>query len=102
ITNTQRAPNYPDTPTIAQGGFPDLTFDGLIGLFGPKDMAAAVRDRISADIKAVVSEPAVAESLTARGQVVRPRTSAEFAAAIEEQRAKLAAIAQRLGLKPAQ
>ena len=102
ITNSQRAPNYPDTPTIAQAGFPDLTFDGLIGLFGPKDMPAAVRDRIAADIKAVVTDPAVAERLTATGQVVSPGTSAEFAAAIQEQRAKLAAIAQKLGLKPAQ
>jgi len=102
ITNSQRAPNYPDTPTIAQAGFPDLTFDGLVGLFGPKDMPAAVRDHIAADIKAVVSEPAVAERLTATGQVVSPGSSAEFAAAIEEQRAKLAAIAQRLGLKAAQ
>jgi len=65
-------------------------------------MPAAVRDRIAADIKAVVTEPAVAERLTATGQVVSPGTSAEFAAAIEEQRAKLAAIAQRLGLKAAQ
>jgi len=102
ITNSQRAPNYPDTPTITQAGFPDLTFDGLIGLFGPKDMAAAVRDRIAADIKAVVNEPAVAERLTATGQVVSPGSPAEFAAAMEEQRTKVAAIAQKLGLKPAQ
>src|SRR5215475_5415726 len=88
VTNTERAPNYPDTPTIAQAGFPDLTFDGLTGLFGPKDMPAAVRDRIAADIKAVVNEPAVAERLTATGQVVSPGSPAEFAAAIEEQRAK--------------
>jgi hypothetical protein len=33
--------------------------------------------------------------------VVNPGTPAEFAAAIDEQRAKMAAIAQRLGLKAA-
>jgi tripartite-type tricarboxylate transporter receptor subunit TctC len=101
ITNSQRAPNYPDMPTIAQAGFPDLTFDGLIGLFGPKDMSQAVRDRIAADIKAVIAEPKVAERFTATSQAVSPGTSAEFAAAIEEQRAKLAAVAQKLGLKAA-
>src|SRR5262249_17496410 len=53
VTNAQRAPNYPDTPTVAQAGFPDITFDGLVGLFGPKDTAAAPRDRISADVRSV-------------------------------------------------
>jgi tripartite-type tricarboxylate transporter receptor subunit TctC len=101
ITNSQRAPNYPDMPTIAQAGFPDLTFDGLIGLFGPKDMSQAVRDRIAADIKAVITDPKVAERLTATSQAASPGTSTEFAAAIEEQRAKLAAVAQKLGLKAA-
>ena len=101
ITNTQRAPNYPDTPTIAQAGFPDLTFDGLIGLFGPNDMPKPVRDQIAADIKAVVNEPTVSQRLTATSQVVSPGTSEEFAASIEEQRKVLAAIAAKLGLKAA-
>ena len=102
ITNSQRAPNYPDVPTIAQAGFPDLTFDGLVGLFGPKGMAGAVRDRIAADIRAVATEVTVTERLTATGQLVSPGSPAEFAAAIEEQRTKLAAIARKLGLKAGQ
>lgn len=102
ITNEVRAPNYPNTPTVAQAGFPALTFDGLVGLFGPKDMVAAVRDRIAADIRAVVTEEAVRARLTATGQAVSPGTAAELAASLEEQRAKLAAIAQQLGLKVAQ
>jgi len=102
ITNAQRAPNYPNVPTVAQAGFADITFDGLIGLFGPKDMAAPARARIAADIRTVVSEEVVTARLTATGQVISPGTSAEFAASIEEQRAKLAAIAQKLGLKVAQ
>jgi tripartite-type tricarboxylate transporter receptor subunit TctC len=102
VTNSARAANYPDFPTVTEAGFPALTFDGLIGLFGPKDMPQALRARIAADISAAAAEPTVTSRLTATGQVVSPGTSAEFAAAIEEQRAKLAAIAQQLGLKQAQ
>jgi tripartite-type tricarboxylate transporter receptor subunit TctC len=87
---------------VGQAGFPALTFDGLIGLFGPRDMAADVRNRIAGDLRAVLGEPAVAERLTATGQLVSPGTSAEFAASMEEQRTKLAAIARELGLKSAQ
>jgi tripartite-type tricarboxylate transporter receptor subunit TctC len=102
ITNSERAPTWPDVPTIAQAGFPALTFDGLIGLFGPRDMAQAARERIAADIRTVAAEPVVASRLTATGQVVSPGTAAEFAASIEGQRSKLAAIAKELGIKAAQ
>ena len=102
ITNAQRAPNYPDTPTVAEAGFPDITFDGLTGLFGQKTMTAAVRDRIASDVRAVVSEPAVSSRLAATSQLVSPGSPAEFAASIEEQRKKLATVAQKLGLKAAQ
>ena len=29
-------------PTVAEAGFPALTFDGLIGLFGPRGMASGL------------------------------------------------------------
>ncbi len=57
VTNSQRAPTQKDTPTVAEAGFPALTFDGLIGLFGPRDMPEAVRDRIAADVKEAVADP---------------------------------------------
>jgi tripartite-type tricarboxylate transporter receptor subunit TctC len=100
ITNSERAPTQKDTPTIAQAGFPELTFDGLIGLFGPRDMAAAVRDRIAADVKEAVSDAAVASRLTATGQVVSPGNAAEFRTLMEAQSAKLAAVVKQLGVKP--
>jgi tripartite-type tricarboxylate transporter receptor subunit TctC len=89
-------------PTVAEAGFPALTFDGLTGLFGPRSMDAAARERIAADIRKVVAEPVIKERLTATAQVVSPGTAAEFANSIEEQRAKLAAVAQKLGIKAAQ
>jgi tripartite-type tricarboxylate transporter receptor subunit TctC len=102
ITNAERAPTLPDLPTVAQAGYPALTFDGLVGLFGQRDMPAAVRDRIAADVRAVATDQTVAARLTATGQVIKPGSAAEFAASIEEQRAKLAAVAKELGIKAAQ
>lgn len=100
VTTSQRAPTLPDMPTVAQAGFPELTIDGLIGLFGPRDMPDALRDRIAADIKEAMTEPAIASRFAATGQLVSPGTAAEFAASIEEQRAKLVAIVKRLGVTP--
>ena len=100
VTNSVRAATLPEVPTVAEAGFPELTFDGLIGMFGQRDMAATIRERIAADVGAVLAEPAVASRLTAIGAVVSPGSAAEFAASMEEQRAKLAAAVDVLGIKP--
>jgi tripartite-type tricarboxylate transporter receptor subunit TctC len=65
-------------------------------------MPAELRERIAADIRAAGGDPALAATLTAAGVAVRTSTPAEFAAAIEDERAKVAAIAQVLGIKPTQ
>jgi tripartite-type tricarboxylate transporter receptor subunit TctC len=99
VTNSARVAAYPDVPTMADAGFPALTFDGLVGIFGPKDMAQAARDRIATDVRTVVADPTVASRLTATGSAIAPGNSAEFAAALEGQRAKLAAAVKVLGIK---
>jgi tripartite-type tricarboxylate transporter receptor subunit TctC len=65
-------------------------------------MPNTVRERIAADIRAVLADPAVAERFTSTNQLLIPGSPAEFADAIEKQRAKLAAIAKKLGIKSAQ
>jgi tripartite-type tricarboxylate transporter receptor subunit TctC len=102
VTNAQRAPTLPEMPTVAEAGFPALTFDGLIGLFGPRSMAAAARERIAADIQKVMTEPTIKDRLAATAQVTSAGTAAEFGSSLEEQRGKLAAVAQQLGIKAAQ
>jgi len=102
ITNGQRPPGGPDVPTVTEAGYPDLTFDGLVGLFGPPDMAAELRERITADIRAVASDPEINTRLTATGQVVSPGSASEFAASIEAQRGAVASFARALGTKPSQ
>jgi tripartite-type tricarboxylate transporter receptor subunit TctC len=102
LTTSERPSFLAQVPTVAEQGYPQLTFDGLVGLFGPRTMAAVIRDRIAADIKAVAADSVIVNRLTATGQVVSPGGPAEFAASIETQREKLAAIAKELGLKRAQ
>jgi tripartite-type tricarboxylate transporter receptor subunit TctC len=102
VINRMRSPLAPDVPTAAEAGYPDLTFDGVTGFFGWRDMSVELRDRIAADVQAVSENPVVKERLAAIGIVSRGSTASEFAAAIEEQRAKVAAVAAAIGLKPTQ
>ena len=102
LSNGVHIPDEPAVPTVKEAGFPALAFDGLVGLFGPRDMADDIRERIAADIQAVAGDPAIAARLLSTGQLVSPGRPAEFAASINEQRAVVAAIAKEMGIKPAQ
>jgi tripartite-type tricarboxylate transporter receptor subunit TctC len=101
VTNKNRSPLWPDIPTATESGYPDLVFEGLIGIFAPRGTPNERRERISADIRAIAAYEDVVTRLGATGQIVRGSTPAEFVDAIEQQRAGLSAIVQRTG-KPAQ
>lgn len=100
VTNEQRIPARPEIQTVTEAGHPELAFGAFGGFFGWRGMPSELREKISADIRAVGTDPIITERLGAVG--IRPRTStpAEFAAAIEEERAKVAAIARAIGSKP--
>ncbi|MCC6888801.1 MAG: tripartite tricarboxylate transporter substrate binding protein [Hyphomicrobiales bacterium] len=102
LTNSRPAPIAPELPTVTAAGFPDLTVDGLVGFFTTPDAAPSVRERIAADVRAIVAaEPQIAERLAAAGQVVNPGTPAQFADAIAQQKARAAAVGKLLGIAPA-
>ena len=100
VQNRTRAPGL-DIPTAAEAGFPQLTLDGLVGLIAARSsgLADAVRERIAADVKAQLNDPALNERMTATGQIVNPGSPAEFAAAIDEQSRNLAAWSKAIGGK---
>ena len=102
VTNSERAPTLPDLPTAKEAGFPDLTFDGLVGFFGWAGMPTELRDSIAADIREAAADPTIEERLSLTGQIPNPGGPAEFGAAIEAQRARLAQAAKELGIVPTQ
>lgn len=102
VTNQRRAPIAPETPTAIESGYSDLAFEGLMGFFGSRATSAELRNRISADVRAVAADPVLTSRLAAMGQVARGSTPEEFAAAVEKQRAKMAGIVRPIGTKPAQ
>src|SRR5579863_5571330 len=101
VTNTMRAPTEPNLPTVVEAGFPELTLDGLVGLFGPTGMPLELRERIAADIRAV-ADPTIKDRLTKSGQIMNIGGPEEFAKSIDAQRAMAAGIAKRLGIKAVQ
>ena len=102
VTGHERTSILPAIPTANESGFPALEVEGLVGLFGPRGISNELRQRIGADVAAVAADPTIAERLAATAQVPNPGGPAEFAAAIDRQRAQIATIAQALGPIPKQ
>jgi len=102
VTSRERVSVAPGVPTVIEAGYPELELEGLVGLYGPKFMSNDLRERIAADMRAVLAaDPTIAARLAPTGQVIKTGTPSEYAAANDEQRAKVAAIARSLGLKAA-
>ena len=72
VTNTTRTPSHPNLPTVKEAGYPELTLDGLVGLFGPQSMPNTLRERIAADVKVAINDPVIIDRLNSDG------TNAQF------------------------
>jgi tripartite-type tricarboxylate transporter receptor subunit TctC len=96
VPNRQRNPLFPDIPTVAEAGFAKLTFGGFGGFFGWKGMPNELRDRIAADIRQAGADPEVEQRLQPAGIKAHTGAPSDFAAEIEDERAKVATIAKAL------
>lgn len=96
VVNATRAPVAPDVPTVAEQGFPDLTFSGVTGFFGGRDMPDALRDRIAADIRSVATEPAIRDRIAAMGSIAKGSTPSEFKGDIQKQREQIGGLVRAL------
>jgi tripartite-type tricarboxylate transporter receptor subunit TctC len=99
VNSRTRASALPDVPTALEAGIPSLQLEGLVGLFGPKSMSAALRKRIGDEVAEVARMPNTAERLVASAQTPNPGGAEDFAKDIAEQEKQVAEIAARVGLK---
>ena len=100
VNNRERTELVPGVPTAAEQGYPSLNFEGLHGLIGRPTLTKEFKDRLVADFRAAAADGSIAARLAATGQVINVGSSEEFAAAIAEQRAAIAATVKAINFKP--
>jgi tripartite-type tricarboxylate transporter receptor subunit TctC len=98
--NKTRIAAAPDVPTAREAGYPSLEIEGLVGLFGLKSMPDSLKQKITADFQAAAADGSIAERLKATGQSINVSGPKEFAEAIAEQSANVAAVAKAIDFKP--
>lgn len=88
VTSDKRSPALPDVPTAAETGLPGYNSISWIGLLAPGGTPQPVVDRIAADVKAVLADPATRQQFIDQGALPVGSTPAEFKALIDTDRAR--------------
>ena len=98
MNDLKRSPIAPNVPSVVESGYPSLVASPILGFLGHRDMPLALRQKIAADVVAVLQDKALGERLSLTGQPVAPMGVEEFGAGIAEQYAQVARIAKVLGI----
>jgi len=89
-TGLQRAVAYPDTPTVAESGYPGFEVNSWVGLLAPAGTPRPVIDRLQAEVKKIVADPAFAARLQEQGLTGIAGTPEQFAAVLRTEQDKWA------------
>ena len=97
ITNAQRAPSFPDVPTVAESGVPGYDVFGWNALMFPAKTPQAIVDRAAKALREVLARPAVRQQLASAGVLPTPSSPEELRRHIEGEIAKWSTVAQKGG-----
>ena len=99
MTVAQRVPQLPDVPTVAELGWPGFDGAGWAGLVAPKGTPQPVLDKLGADVRRALGEPAMRDRIIERGAIPDARNAQEFGAFVAAEIAKWGEIVRRANLK---
>ena len=66
-----RHPGFPDTPTLAEQGYPDITPITFYGIYGPAGVPRDVTDKIHAKVGEIMEKPDMIQIALERGVMLR-------------------------------
>ncbi|MFY3706203.1 Bug family tripartite tricarboxylate transporter substrate binding protein [Achromobacter dolens] len=98
VTSARRLAELPDVPTMAEAGVSDMVVTAWFGLVAPVGTPATIIDTLYAATRDVVRSPDIAERFRAMGGQAGGNTPAEFAAFIDQERARWKQIVDAAGI----
>lgn len=99
VASETRNPAYPDTPTIAESGYPGFAAESWFGLSAPAGTPQAVVERLNQATVKALSDPALRQKLESVGFVIVASTPAEFSKFVSNEIDKWGKAAKESGAK---
>ncbi|MBL0727459.1 tripartite tricarboxylate transporter substrate binding protein [Piscinibacter sp. HJYY11] len=100
VANEERAPLYPQAPTLRESGLPSVVGYGWYGLMVPAGTPAAIVQRLNAETNAVLADAEIRKKAEAVGLQPRGGTPAAFAAFIQSETRKWAQVIKAANITP--
>ena len=97
--SSRRSPLLPDTPTIAESGYPGYALDIWLGVTMPAKVPAAVVTKVSAGIAQVLNVPEVKAKLAPQGVDIETSSPQALAKLIREDYERWGKIIKAAGIK---
>jgi tripartite-type tricarboxylate transporter receptor subunit TctC len=100
VTSGQRSSAMPELPTIEEAaGLKGFEASSWFGLLAPAGTSMEIVNRIQQEVAKSLNTPAIKDKLQAQGAIPSGNTSAQFAALIEAEHKKWAAVVKASGAK---
>jgi tripartite-type tricarboxylate transporter receptor subunit TctC len=97
---TQRIPQLPDVPTVAEQGYPGFEMTQWYGLLAPSNLPQAAADKLAAAAMKAMKEPALLEHLANDAAIGVGSSPAEFAGFIAQEQKRWKLVVARAKIKP--
>lgn len=72
MVGEERHPGFPDTPTLAEQGFPNITPTTFYGIYGPAGVSRDIVDKVNAAVAEIMKNPEMIQRSLERGVLLRP------------------------------
>jgi len=99
VTAKERIPVAAEVPTMAEQGVPDFISGTWAGIVAPAGTPKEIVDRIAAESKKALADPAMKDKLAEQGIVPVGSTAAEFQAFVGEEVVRWAKVIKDAGIK---
>lgn len=97
---TERLAQFPDVPTLAEAGYPNVKALQWVGMLAPAKTPKPVIAKLNATLREVLAMPEVQEKFTAQGITAVSSTPEEFGELISTEIAQWKDVAKSAGIKP--
>jgi tripartite-type tricarboxylate transporter receptor subunit TctC len=98
VTGKTRSPLLPDVPTVEEAGVPGYVYYTWFGLWAPKNTPQPIADKLHAEIKQAIADPAVKAKILAAAGEPLDMPLADINSFLEAEIAKWADVVKRAGI----
>ena len=95
VGSARRHPAAPDVPTLREVGVPNVEVEAWYAFFAPKGLPPQILERLNSELRTILAEPDVRDTLNKSGLDISSSTPAELRTIVEKDFPRWAAVIRK-------